>query len=114
MNWFFIGIVVLEFVAFCAFCSVVDPHYVDADPDPHREKRIRIQVLVNDIYEFYFPIWVFPSLHFRYFKEVIIIYYKSNEKLLKQILCPLFFAALYALRNRSGYVFSVTDPDPAK
>ena len=50
-------------------CSVVDPHHVDADPetgslDPHwliliririREKRIRIQLLVNDFCEYYFP-----------------------------------------------------------
>ena len=40
--------------------------------------RIRIQLLVNDFCEFYFPCYFFPSLYFLFFLEVI-IYYKSNK-----------------------------------
>ena len=42
------------------------------------KKRIRIQLLVNDFCDFYFPYDVL--LVYIFFKEVIIIYYKANKK----------------------------------
>ena len=42
--------------------------------DPHKKNRIRIQLLVNDFCEFYFPCYVLPSLYFRFLKRVIYLY----------------------------------------
>ena len=46
--------------------SVVDPNHVDADPDPHREKRIRIQLLVNDFCKFIPILFYISCLYLRF------------------------------------------------
>ena len=92
--------------------SVVDPHHVDADPDSRirigkKWIRIWIQLLVNDFCEFYFPCFVFPSLYFLFFKEVIMIYNKSNNIFLKTNFLSILFWLLFML---PGSVFSIMMP----
>ena len=86
------------------------------DPDP----RIRIEknrsgtsFWVKDFCEFYFPSNVFPSLDFHFFKEVIILYYKSLKK---NIFCSLYFGCplCYPDPFRIRFVRHDADPDPAK
>ena len=122
--------------------SVVNPHHVDADPDPDpwinigwygsdpdpririgkKLIRIRIQLLVNDFCEFYFPCYVFPSLYFRFLKRLLlyIINLIRNHKIL--IFCPIYFGCSLCYPDLfspswcgsgSGQMIRVRpDPDP--
>ena len=53
--------------------------------------RIRIQLLVKDFCEFYFPCYVFPSLYFRFLKRLLLYIINLIKNCKKLIFSPLYF-----------------------
>ena len=105
----------------------MDPHahHIDPDPDSHCNKRIRILGSADPHQEktdpdpalgerfrcVLFLLFTFFLVYISVFKEVNIIYYKSNEKIYKNLFfVPFTLAALYAIRIR--FLRHDADPDP--
>ena len=94
-----------------------DPHRKKTDPDPRiciGKKRIRIQLLVNDFCEFYFPFYVFTSFYFHFLNRLILYIINLINNYKKRIFCALYFGCPLCYRDpiRIRFLHHDADADP--